>query len=94
LDAISVTDEEKDERELWLDARLEEERSRVLDEVAQAVGRLLAERKDDRDADFLNGQIAALWRTIAELQGSLAKLHAERIRAITGNESVDAKKLN
>jgi hypothetical protein len=48
----------------------------------------------DRDADFLNGQIAALWRTIAELQGSLAKLHAERIRTISGNEIVDAKKLN
>jgi hypothetical protein len=89
-----VTDEEKDERERWLAQRLAEERERVFNMVAQAVGQRLAERKDDRDADFLNGQIAALWRTIAELQGSLAKLHAERIRTISGNEIVDAKKLN
>jgi hypothetical protein len=78
-----VTDEEKDERERWLAQRLAEERERVFNMVAQAVG-----------PDFLNGQIAALWRTIAELQGSLAKLHAERIRTISGNEIVDAKKLN
>jgi hypothetical protein len=89
-----VTDEEKDERERWLAQRLAEERERVFNMVAQAVGQRLAERKDDRDADFLSGQIAALWRTIAELQGSLAKLHAERIRTISGNEIVDAKKLN
>jgi hypothetical protein len=84
--AKTMTDEEKDERERWLDQRLEEERERTLDMVAKVVGRMLAERAD-RGADYLiNGEIAALWRTISELQGSLAALHRERRRRRRGEK--------
>jgi hypothetical protein len=82
-----MTDEE-------LAERLALERAQILDLVAQAFGRRFAEIKDECSTDFLNREVAALWRTIAQLQKSLAELHAERIRAISGNESVDAKKLN
>jgi hypothetical protein len=68
-----MTDEE---RERWLDQRLEDQRALIL----EAVGQMLAERKDDRGSDYHTGEIAARWRTITGVQKSLAELHAERIR--------------
>src|SRR3954447_24252049 len=60
-----------DDLEAWLVERFAQERARVLEEVAQAVGRLLDERRNDRDRE-----IGELWKALATVQGSLAELHA------------------
>jgi hypothetical protein len=84
-----MTDEE---RERWLDQRLEDQRALIL----KAVGQMLTERKDDRGADYLSGEIAALWRAVAEVQGSLAALHRERISALRDDVALGdpLKKMN
>jgi hypothetical protein len=75
-----------EERERWLDQRLEQERALIL----KTVGQMLAERKDDRGADYLSGEIAALWRALAAAQKLIAELYQERVNRLTGADPAAA----
>ena len=80
-----------EERERWLDQRLEQERALIL----KAVGQMLAERKDDRGADYFSGEIVALWKAVAAAQKVIAENHRDRIDRAFRNEVADpAKKMN
>jgi hypothetical protein len=78
-----------DDLERWLADRLAQERERTFDMVSQATARLLNEYRAERERE-----VATLRRSISELQEAVAQIHAQRLRAIAGNESADAKKLN
>ena len=77
----------------WFEQRLEAERKLIFDCVGEALGRALAEIKRN-NTDYLSTEVAALWKTMADVHGQIAKIHQDRILELAGAPVVDARKVN
>jgi hypothetical protein len=74
-----------------LERRLEQERTMLLDVIGEA---LLAEVRKS-SAEYLTSEIAAVWRALAAVQGSIARIHQARIEELSGvSPPTDAKRIN
>jgi hypothetical protein len=79
----------------WIEQRLERERQLIFDVVGEALGQAIAEgRKSSTGDNFLAGEVAALWKALADVQGSIAKIYEDRVAALRSESAMDAKKLN
>ena len=46
------------------------------------------------NADYLSTEVAALWKTMADVHGQIAKIHQDRILEPAGTPVVYARKMN
>jgi hypothetical protein len=77
-----------------LERRLEQERQLTLDAIDLALGQALAEVRKN-NADYLNTEVAALWRALAQAQKAIGELHQDRIKDLLRSETaIDAKAIN
>jgi hypothetical protein len=59
-----------------------------------ALGQALAEVRKN-NADYLNTEVAALWRALAQAQKAIGELHQDRIKDLLRSETaIDAKAIN
>jgi hypothetical protein len=73
-----------------LEQRLEAERKLIFDCVGEVLRYALAKN----NADYLSTEVAALWKTMADVHGQIAKMHQDRIVELAGAPVVDARKMN
>ena len=74
----------------WLEQRLEAERKLIFDCVGEVLRYALAKN----NADYLSTEVAALWKTMADVHGQIAQIYQDRILEPAGAPVVDARKMN
>jgi hypothetical protein len=82
--------EPKAEAEADLEQRLEAERKLIFDCVGEVLRYALAKN----NADYLSTEVAALWKTMADVHGQIAQIYQDRILERGGAPVVDARKMN
>jgi hypothetical protein len=85
--------EREPKAEADLEQRLEAERKLIFDCVGEALGHALAEVKKN-NTDYLSTEVAALWKTMANVHGQIAQIYQDRILERGGAPVVDARKMN
>ena len=73
-----------------LEQRLEAERKLIFDCVGEVLRYALAKN----NADYLSTEVAALWKTMADVHGQIAQIYQDRILERGGAPVVDARKMN
>jgi hypothetical protein len=74
----------------WFEQRLEAERKLIFDCVGEVLRYALAKN----NADYLSTEVAALWKTMADVHGQIAQIYQDRILERGGTPVVDARKMN
>jgi hypothetical protein len=82
--------EREPKAEADLEQRLEAERKLIFDCVGEVLRYALAKN----NTDYLSTEVAALWKTMADVHGQIAKMHQDRIVELAGAPVVDARKMN
>ena len=82
--------EREPKAEADLEQRLEAERKLIFDCVGEVLRYALAKN----NADYLSTEVAALWKTMADVHGQIAQIYQDRILEPAGAPVVDARKMN
>jgi hypothetical protein len=81
--------EREPKAEADLEQRLEAERKLIF-----CVGEVLRYALAKNNADYLSTEVAALWKTMADVHGQIAQIYQDRILERGGAPVVDARKMN